>query len=69
MPSVQDPVLPWLVTLVSWTGVDSDSLYGLGSFLILLEPKMGFHLSESKAEISTSEIKNRADIPPVAKEF
>lgn len=41
---------------VSWTGVDSDSLNNLGSFLILLEPKAGSHLHESKAEIRAAEI-------------
>lgn len=32
-------LLAW--NIVSWTGAASDSLYDLGSCLILLEPKMG----------------------------
>lgn len=56
MPSVQEPALPWLVTFVSWTGVDSDSLNNLGFFLILLEPKTGSRLCESEAEIRAAEI-------------
>lgn len=41
--------------MVFWTGGDADSLSDLGSVLLQLEPKMGSHLRESKADVSTSE--------------